>query len=86
MIVGNAMFLNAQFSKNVPGNLNFVVNSLNWLQDKKETLQIQPKDLTTFRLNISTTQAMVWAAITVVGIPIAILVLGLTVWLRRRHL
>lgn len=86
VIVGNATFLNAQFSKSVPGNLNFVINALNWLQDKKDNLQIQPKDLTTFRLNISTTQAMIWAAIAVVGIPVVILVLGLTIWLRRRHL
>ncbi|ADQ45082.1 ABC-type uncharacterized transport system [Caldicellulosiruptor kronotskyensis 2002] len=86
VIVGSAMFANSQFSKNIPGNLNFVVNALNWLQDKKDTLQIQPKDLTTFRLNLSTSQAMIWAAITVVGIPVLILILGLTIWLRRRHL
>jgi len=86
VIVGSAIFANSRFSKNVPGNLNFVVNALNWLQDKKNTLQIQPKDLTTFRLNLSTSQAMIWAAITVVGIPVLILILGLTIWLRRRHL
>lgn len=86
VIVGNATFLNSQFSQRVVGNLNFVINSLNWLQDKKDTLQIAAKDLTTYRLNLSTTQAMVWAAITVGGIPLLIFALGLSVWLRRRHL
>lgn len=86
VIIGSAIFLNSQYSSKISGNLNLALNSLNWLQDKKDTFQVPSKDLTSERLNISTTQSFVLSGIVVIIIPVIIFVLGLTVWLRRRHL
>ncbi|MEZ0537003.1 GldG family protein [Caldicellulosiruptoraceae bacterium PP1] len=86
VVMASAVFLNEQYSKQVPGNLNLVVNSLNWLQEKKTDIQIASKDLTIERLNISTTQSLIVSGIAVIVIPVIIFLAGLSVWLRRRHL
>lgn len=84
VVVGDAEFLNPQFA-NI-GNFDFVLNSLNWLQDEQESISIRPKSLTSQYLNINAFQKLVLAGVTVILIPLIILGAGLAMWLRRRHL
>jgi ABC-type uncharacterized transport system involved in gliding motility auxiliary subunit len=86
IVTGNAQFLNPQFTMQIPGNLSFLLNSLSWLLSRKDTLNIQPKSLITYNLRLNEMQALLYIGLVVVIIPLAILISGLVVWLRRRHL
>ncbi|MCM8900959.1 GldG family protein [Caldicoprobacter algeriensis] len=86
VVVANTNLLNSQLVSQVPGNVNFLLNSLNWLQDREENISIRPKSLTTSRLRISAYQQLIFSGIVVILIPLIVLASGLTVWLRRRHL
>ncbi|MBM7582513.1 hypothetical protein JOD02_001370 [Caldicoprobacter guelmensis] len=86
LVVANTNILNSRLVSQVPGNVNFLLNSLNWLRDREESISIRPKSLTTPRLRISAYQQLIFSGIVVVLIPLIVLASGLTVWLRRRHL
>ena len=86
VVISNADFLGSSLASQVPGNTNFFMNSLNWLQDREENISIRPKSLTVPRLNINASQQLILAGEVVILIPLAILASGLFVWLRRRHL
>ena len=86
VVVANAAFLSSQFVNQVPGNINFLMNSLNWLEDRGESLTIQPKSLMSFRLNMNAMQVLIYSALVVIVIPLIVLGTGVIVWLRRRHL
>ncbi|MBC8060284.1 MAG: GldG family protein [Clostridiaceae bacterium] len=68
------------------GNLDFLVNSMNWVQDLKENISITPKDLTSEPLKITQGQVLAYSAMVVIIIPAIVIILGVVVWLRRRHL
>ena len=86
VVFGGSAFLSDQLSQSIPGNGNMLLNSMNWLQDKTESISIRPKRLGYSRLNISGLQSLILSGIVVIVIPVIIFVLGLSVWLRRRHL
>lgn len=68
------------------GNQDLFMNSMNWVQDLKENISITPKDLTTEKLKITKAQALGYSALVVIVIPVIVLIAGVVVWLRRRHL
>jgi len=86
VVVANAQFINAQYSAQVPGNVSLLTSSLNWLQNQKNNLSIQPKSLLTYRLRLNAMQTIIYSALVILVIPFGILITGLMVWLRRRHL
>lgn len=86
VVIANAQFINGQYSAQVPGNVHFLTNILNWLQDQKTNLSIKPKSLVIARLNLNALQTLVYSGIVILVIPLGILFTGLMVWLRRRHL
>lgn len=86
VLVANADFLSSDLVAQIPGNSNFLLNGINWLQDREESISIRPKSLRVPRLNISGQQQLIYAGIVVILIPLIILGSGLMVWLRRRHL
>jgi ABC-2 type transport system permease protein len=67
-------------------NIEFFLNSLSWLDKRSESISVRSKSLFTFPLQISGTMQLVYAAIFVILIPLGILLTGLIIWLRRRHL
>ena len=62
------------------------MNSINWVQDLKENISVTPKDLTTQPLDITKAQTLGLSALVVIVIPAIVLIAGVAVWLRRRHL
>jgi ABC-type uncharacterized transport system involved in gliding motility auxiliary subunit len=68
------------------GNYLFLINALNWLQDKDDTVYIPSKSpSTTQQLTMTQQQVYFLMAVSVFVIPPAIIVIGLIVWLRRRY-
>lgn len=86
IVVANTNILNSSLISQVPGNANFVLNSINWLRDREEGISIRPKSLLTSYLRISASQQLIFSGVVVILIPLIVLASGLTVWLRRRHL
>jgi len=86
-VAGSSQFLDNSFL-NAPNfaNSDFFMNTVNWLQNKEESITIRPKSLTTERLAISQSQALIYSAIVVIVIPLLVFVMGTVVWLRRKHL
>lgn len=84
VVVSNGIFISSEFAGS-GGNIDFLMNSVNWLQDKKESISIRPKSLYTGHLLISGFQRLLFSGIVVIVIPASIAVWGITVWLRRRH-
>lgn len=86
ILLANAGFLSSEISGQVPGNANFLLNSLNWIQDREEAISIRPRSLATPRLNMNWQQQLILAGVAVILIPLLILGSGLFVWMKRRHL
>jgi hypothetical protein len=70
----------------IPGNLDFFLNSLTWLEDRPETLSVRSRSLFQMNLMISPLQLIIFSLAFVVLIPLAFFILALVTWLRRRHL
>jgi ABC-type uncharacterized transport system involved in gliding motility auxiliary subunit len=86
VVVGNSNFMSSDVISATNGaNLDFVMNSFNWLQDKKDGISIRPKDLTVQNLTMTNLQRLTLSAVVVILIPGAIMAAGIIVWLRRRH-
>lgn len=87
VVLGNAGFLSPQdlYGSQYPPNLDFFINALNWLQDQEETISIRPKTTLQFPMQMTGRQKLIFAGLFTVLIPLAILIAGLVVWLRRRH-
>ncbi len=85
IVTGTAAFLSSQVTSQVPGNTTLLTNSLSWLSDQKAGQSIPAKSLLSMRLNINGLQGLLCAALVVLIIPLTVLGIGTTVWLRRRH-
>ena len=68
------------------GNIDLFMNSMNWVQDLKDNISIAPKNLTTEGLKITQAQGLGYSALVVIVIPCIVMIAGIVVWLRRRHL
>ena len=86
VLVGNARFMGPLNGYYPEGNRNFFLNSLAWLQNQDETMSIRPKFTFQAVMQLTATQVLIFGGLFLVVIPLAILITGLVVWLRRRHL
>lgn len=84
VVFADSVFASSDYVGN-GGNVDLVVNSINWLQDQKESISIQPKSLGDESLNINGLQQLLFSGIVVIVIPLIVIIAGVRVWLRRRH-
>lgn len=84
VVVSNGLFVDPQYVAN-GGNIDFVMNSISWLQDKKDNISIRPKSLMEGNLNINDAERLLLSGVVVIVIPAAIAVLGIMIWLRRKR-
>jgi len=82
IVVGTASFVDN--SALTAGNLDFFMSSLNWLLKREQLLAVGPKVPDEFRLDISPNQLKAVYALTIVGLPLLVGLIGLLVWSRRR--
>ena len=87
VVIGNARFLGPIYPFGyIPGNLDFILNAIGWVQNQQETLSIRAKFTLQFPMQLTGIQVLIFAGLFVVVIPLGILITGLVIWLRRRHL
>ncbi len=80
----------SDFAKNryygLSGNGNFFLNIANWLTEEADLVAIQPKTQTPRTIQLTPSQGRLLFLVSVFILPLAVLLLGLSVWLRRRSL
>lgn len=84
VVVSNSLFVDSQYAMNT-GNVDFIANSFNWLQNREDTVSIVPKEFDNNVLNINAAQQLMISGLVVIVIPLVIVIMGLKVWLRRKH-
>lgn len=67
-----------------PANVTLFVNSLNWMCDHESTINISAKSLDVEYNTVSTAATNAWTGIFMIIIPLAVIIIGLFVWIRRR--
>lgn len=85
VLVGNSTFArNASLS--FQGNLDFAANALSWLAGLEDRVSVRPRSTPVVQVSLTGTQAEAIFYGTAVGMPLAVLLLGIGVWWRRRSL
>lgn len=68
------------------GDSSMVTAITNLVAAKEESIQILPVDMTPTTITITNAQVIICQIVLVIVIPLLLLVAGIVVWLRRRHL
>jgi ABC-type uncharacterized transport system involved in gliding motility auxiliary subunit len=71
---------------NFSGNGNFFLNTINWLTEEADLISIQPKTSSPRTINMTATQGRILLFVSLIILPLAVLVTGISVWMRRRSL
>lgn len=66
------------------GNRDLYLNMVNWLSSDEDLIAIRPKDPEDRRLNMNSRQVALLFYGSVVGIPLLMILAGISVWWRRR--
>jgi ABC-type uncharacterized transport system involved in gliding motility auxiliary subunit len=84
-VVGDSDFAKNRYY-NLSGNGNFFLNIANWLTEESDLVSIQPKTQTPRTIQLTSSQGRLLFFASVVILPLAVLIMGVYVWLRRRSL
>jgi ABC-type uncharacterized transport system involved in gliding motility auxiliary subunit len=84
-VFGDSEFAANQYF-NLSGNGNLFLNALNWLTEESDLISILPKTSSPRTLQLTPSQGRLIFFFSVLILPLAVLVLGVSVWLRRRSL
>jgi ABC-type uncharacterized transport system involved in gliding motility auxiliary subunit len=83
LVVGDSEFLDDRYQQ-VLGNLDFFLNGVAWLAEEPARITIRPKSREGSRLFLTEAQVSAIRFVTIDALPVALLALGLAVWLVRR--
>ena len=83
VVVGSSAFITNEALTDA--NLDFFLNSLNWLLERERLISIAPKEVNTFSLNLSDRQMSSLAIISMLVMPFGAALLGVVVWWTRRR-
>ena len=87
-VMSSSFFLDENMvNLDTTGNKELITNALGWLFSVDNSYAIQTKDIDTYNLRpISSSGFIIFGALTIVVIPGIILIFGITIWIKRRHL
>lgn len=82
--IANSSLLTDEIDEMVGGNnTDFVLNALGWLNGQAESTTIRPKMASSVPLRLTSTQAMIWGSLFVLGLPVLIIGVGVFISIRR---
>ncbi|MFZ2053262.1 MAG: Gldg family protein [Candidatus Aminicenantales bacterium] len=85
-----AVFGDSDFASNryynLSGNGNFFLNTVNWLTEESDLISIQPRTSSPRTVQFTPSQGRMIFFVSVIILPLLILILGISVWIRRRSL
>ncbi len=70
----------------IKANIEFFLNSLNWLSEQEESINIPSKSLFRLPVRLNALQAWIYAGICVILIPLAIIIAAAVILYRRKNL
>jgi hypothetical protein len=84
--IGDSYFVsNAALGSGVGGSRDLVLNALNWLVEREALMSIGPKVPDAIRLEMSQRQLRMTYLVVVGAVPLVIVIVGVSVWIRRRR-
>lgn len=83
VVVGDGDFF-ANGYRDLLGNLDFFLNGVSWLAEQEDRIAVRPRTREASRLFLSEAQVTALKVVTIDLVPLALLGLGLAVWLVRR--
>jgi ABC-type uncharacterized transport system involved in gliding motility auxiliary subunit len=83
--IGDSDFVKNRYY-GLSGNGNFFLNIANWLTEEADLIAIQPKTQTPRTIQLTPAQGRLVFLVSIVVLPLAVLLFGLSVWVRRRTL
>ena len=87
VVVGTSKLMDSSvITASNKGNVNFIMNSINWAVGNRDNISILPKDMSADNLTINGMQIIIASSFVIVVIPLIIVIVGIVVWVRRRHL
>ena len=85
-----AVFGDSDFASNryynMSANGNLFLNTVNWLTEESDLISIQPKTQNPRTIQLGPSQGRILFFVAVLLIPLAVLILGVSIWIRRRTL
>jgi ABC-type uncharacterized transport system involved in gliding motility auxiliary subunit len=84
-VIGDSDFVKNRYY-GLSGNGNFFLNVANWLTEESDLIAIQPKTQTPRTIQLTPSQGRLLFLVSIVVLPLAFLLLGISVWVRRRSL
>lgn len=70
----------------IKANLDFFVDSINWLSDQEDSINIKSKSLFSLPLQMNAINAWIYAGVVIILIPLLIALAGFIVLIRRKNL
>lgn len=84
VVIGDSDFAQNSFAQAL-ANQDLFLNSVNWLVEEEELISIRPKEEESRRVVLTGNQARLIFLICVVFMPLAVVALGIYVWVSRRR-
>ncbi|MDW3229892.1 MAG: hypothetical protein PHQ48_08655, partial [Acidobacteriota bacterium] len=84
-VFGDSDFITNKYY-NLSGNGNLFLNTVNWLTKEADLISIQPRTSVPRTVQLTPSQGRLLMFISIILLPLAILITGLSIWLRRRRL
>ena len=84
-VVGDSDFVKNRYY-NLSGNGNFFLNIVNWLTEESDLISIQPRTQTPRTIQLTPVEMSFMKLVVLYLLPLAVLALGLFIWVRRRSL
>lgn len=84
VVVGNGAFLANSFAGN-GGNVDLGVNMVNWLANDEQLITLQPRGAKDSNIVLSMTQLTAISIGFLIGVPLLLSGVGLSIWWRRRR-
>jgi ABC-2 type transport system permease protein len=85
VIIGNSAFLSEKYI-NAQGNLDFFINSVNWVQDTRGINTIRPKEVNADTLDVTGSDFLRLGIIAVLVLPFLAFAAAFLIWILRRNL
>jgi hypothetical protein len=85
IVTGNSDFIGSQALAQAEPNLDFALDSINWLLNRTQLIGIAPKAERQFTLNLNDQQMQRMELLVMVVMPVSIAMLGAFVWAQRRR-
>jgi len=85
VVFGDSDFINNSYF-HFSGNGNLFLNAVNWLTEEGDLISIQPKTSSPRTIQLTPSQGRLVFFVSVIILPLAVLITGLSVWIRRRSL